>query len=365
MSDHGRNKSPDDEIAISDTVEESQESEENDDDLDLEFGLGADSNGENDSLDILVDDTEDDKELLLPDLPPMGEAPAVFDPLKRYLYEIGKYQLLTREEETELAIRYKEKGDEDAAFQLTTSNLRLVVKIAMEFQNYWMKSLLDLIQEGNVGLMQAVKKFDPYRGVKFSYYASFWIKAYILKFIMDNWHLVRVGTTQNQRKLFYNLKKEKDRLIAQGIEPGPKLLSQRLNVSEKDIVEMDQRLEGPEVSLDAPIRGDAENTRIDFLASKEQAVDDFLAESEITGLLSQKLDSFRRTLNDREKEILKRRILAENPETLQDMGERFNISRERVRQIEERIKKKIKQYLLEEIPELEGPDYLSGLGIGD
>jgi RNA polymerase sigma-32 factor len=282
-----------------------------------------------------------------------SEAPAAYDPLRRYLYEISQHKLLTREEEHDLAVRYKEEGDQEAAYRMVTSNLRLVVKIAMEFQNYWMKNLLDLIQEGNVGLMQALKKFDPYRGVKFSYYASFWIKAYILKFIMDNWHLVRVGTTQAQRKLFYNLKKEKERLLALGLEPGPKLLSERLNVTEKDVIEMNQRLNGYEVSLDAPVRDDGEEAHINFLASGDEPIDDMLAESQMKQLLHEKLKDFRRTLNDREQQILDRRILAENPETLQDMGERFGISRERVRQVEERIMKKIRTYLLQEVPDLD------------
>ena len=136
-----------------------------------------------------------------------------FDPLQRYLSEVSRYRLLTRDEERELAIKVREYGDRDAAYNLVTSNLRLVVKIALEFQRVWMQNLLDLIQEGNIGLMQAVKKFDPYKNVKFSYYASFWIKAYILKFIMDNWRLVKIGTTQGQRKLFFKLKKEKQKLI--------------------------------------------------------------------------------------------------------------------------------------------------------
>ena len=129
-----------------------------------------------------------------------------FDPLQRYLTEISNDKLLTREQEKELGIRVMEQGDQDAAYRLVTSNLRLVVKIALEFQRVWMQNLLDLIQEGNIGLMQAVKKFDPYKNVKFSYYASFWIKAYILKFIMDNWRLVKIGTTQGQRKLFFKLR---------------------------------------------------------------------------------------------------------------------------------------------------------------
>jgi RNA polymerase sigma-32 factor len=149
------------------------------------------------------------------------------DPLQAYLSEISRYNLLTREEEVELGKKIQEENDPDAAFVLATSNLRLVVKIALEFQKVWMQNLLDLIQEGNIGLMQAVQKFDPYKGVKFSYYASFWIKAYILKFIMDNWRLVKIGTTQGQRKLFFKLKKEKQRLIEEGFDPQPKLLSER------------------------------------------------------------------------------------------------------------------------------------------
>lgn len=321
---------------------------------------------------ILAEVVQNEDEADAPDLdiPPAesdyaAKAPVTYDPLRRYLYEIGRHQLLSREEETELAIRYKEHKDQEAAYRLVTGNLRLVVKIAMEFQHYWMKNLLDLIQEGNVGLMQALKKFDPYRGVKFSYYASFWIKAYILKFIMDNWHLVRVGTTQAQRKLFYNLKKEKERLLAEGLEPGPKLLAERLSVNEKDVVEMGQRLDAWDVSLDAPVREDAEDSHLAFLAADEAAVDDVLAGNQLRDLLREKLIEFRRTLNEREEVILDRRILADRPDTLQDMGEEFGISRERVRQLETRIKTRIKDYLLAEIPELDPEDFLSGLGQGD
>ncbi len=150
------------------------------------------------------------------------------DPIQSYLNEINRYKLLTRDQEIELGRRIQEEGDQEAAYIMTTSNLRLVVKIALEFQRIWMQNLLDLIQEGNIGLVQAVKKFDPYKNVKFSYYSSFWIKAYILKFIMDNWRMVKIGTTQGQRKLFFRLKKEKQRLIEQGFDPKPKLLSERL-----------------------------------------------------------------------------------------------------------------------------------------
>ena len=154
------------------------------------------------------------------------------DPVQSYLAEIKRHRLLTREEEIDLGKRIQEDNDQEAAYIMTTSNLRLVVKIALEFQRIWMQNLLDLIQEGNIGLVQAVKKFNPYKNVKFSYYASFWIKAYILKFIMDNWRMVKIGTTQGQRKLFFRLKKEKQKLIEQGFEPKPKLLSEKLGVTE-------------------------------------------------------------------------------------------------------------------------------------
>jgi len=153
-------------------------------------------------------------------LPNDKNLPAVSNPaLHRYLQEISQHRLLTREETDELAIHFNETGDPEAAYKLVSANLRLVVKVAMDFQKYWMQNFLDLIQEGNVGLVQAVKKYDPYRGVKFSYYAAYWIRAYILKYIMDNWRLVKIGTTQAQRKLFFGLNKEKKLLESQGFTP--------------------------------------------------------------------------------------------------------------------------------------------------
>ncbi|SFM39368.1 sigma-70 family RNA polymerase sigma factor [Thermodesulforhabdus norvegica] len=275
------------------------------------------------------------------------------DPLVLYLQEIRKYPLLTREEEIELAKRYKEKGDLEAAYKLVTSNLRLVVKIAMEFQKYWMQNLMDLIQEGNIGLMQAVKKFDPYRGYKFSYYASFWIKAYIIKFIMDNWNLVKIGTTQAQRKLFFNLRKEKERLERQGIEATPQLISERLQVRESDVIEMDQRLSGSEMSLDSPVSSDSEDTHLMFLPDSSPAIDDQMADAQARQILREKLAQFRKHLKDKEAVIFDERLMAEEPLTLQEIGDRFGISRERVRQIEQRLKKKLKAYLEEEIDDLD------------
>jgi len=276
-----------------------------------------------------------------------------FDPLQRYLMEISRYDLLTREEEVALAKKVREHGDTDAAYVLVTSNLRLVVKIALEFQRVWMQNLLDLIQEGNIGLMQAVKKFDPYKNVKFSYYASFWIKAYILKFIMDNWRLVKIGTTQGQRKLFFKLKKEKQKLIDQGFDPKPKLLSERLGVSEKEIVDMDQRLDGWDVSLDAPLKDDSDTERIEFLSTNAESAEETVAKKEMRVLLHNKIEEFRKNMTPREIEIFDQRIFSDNPVTLQEIGDRYGISRERVRQVEKNVIRKMRTFFKDEIPDFQ------------
>ena len=291
---------------------------------------------------------------IAPVLQPEERSLVPYDPLQLYLSEIRNYKLLTREEERELGIRVREKNDKEAAYRLVTSNLRLVVKIAMDFHRYWTKSLLDLIQEGNVGLLQAVRKFDPYRNIKFSYYASFWIKAYMLKFIMENWKLVKIGTTQNQRKLFFNLSKERDKLIAQGYEPEARLLAERLDVKEEEVTEMSQRLGGGEVSLNAPVSHDGKDVFGSFLPDPDEvAIDEQLSEKEDRNLLLTKLTEYRETLSGKELDIFDNRIMAEKPLTLQKLGDRYHISRERVRQIQERIVKNIKKWLIEEIPNFE------------
>ena len=274
-----------------------------------------------------------------------------YDPLQMYLWEIRRHKLLTKEEERELAVRYREKNDQVAAHKLIVANLRLVVKIAMDFHRFWMKNLMDLIQEGNVGLMMAVKKFDPHRGIKFSYYASFWIKAYVLKFIMENWKLVKIGTTQAQRKLFFNLAKEKDRLLSLGYDPEPKLLAERLDVKKDEIIEMGQRLGGWEVSIDAPIKQDAKENYGSFLPSKEIDVDKLISMKERKELLLKKLEEYRKTLSEKHRDIFDSRILAERPLTLQELGDKYNISRERVRQIQEKILENTKEWLIKEIPD--------------
>ena len=276
-----------------------------------------------------------------------------YDPLQMYLLEIKRYNLLTREEEIELGKRVREKKDEKAAYRLATSNLRLVVKIAMDFHRYWTKNLLDLIQEGNLGLLQAVKKFDPYRGIKFSYYASFWIKAYMLKFVMDNWKLVKIGTTQSQRKLFFNLAKERDKLIAEGFSPEPRLLAERLAVKEEEVVEMSQRLGGWEISLSAPVGDDSREAYGALLPDPGMSTDDRLSENQRRQILTQKLREFRRTLSGNKADIFDNRIMAEKPLTLQELGDKYHISRERVRQIQEKITINIKKWLKEQISDFE------------
>jgi RNA polymerase sigma-32 factor len=285
--------------------------------------------------------------------------PALSNPaLHRYLQEISQYELLTREETDELAIRFREKGDQDAAYRLVSSNLRLVVKVAMDFQKYWMQNFMDLIQEGNVGLVQATKKFDPYRGVKFSYYAAYWIRAYVLKFIMDNWRLVKIGTTQAQRKLFFSLNKERKLLESQGFNAEPKLIAQRLNVKEREVVEMGQRMDNWDVSLESPVRSDSEDEQKSFLPSNGPGIESTVAGKEIKVKLAELLDTLKDRLNDKERMILEKRLLTDEPLTLQNIADKFSISRERVRQIEVNLLKKMKKYLEVEMPDI--VDYFDG-----
>jgi len=285
--------------------------------------------------------------------PGKGEQLAPFDPLRRYLQEIALHPILSEEEEHEAAVSYREQGDKEAAWKLVVSNLRLVVKIALEHHRYWTTNLLDLIQEGNVGLMQAVKRFDPYRGVRFTTYSSFWIRAHILKFIMDNWSLVRIGTTQAQRKLFFDLKKEKERIERMGFDPVPKLVAENLEVKEDEVVSMDQRMRGADISLDTLVGDDARVTFGDLLPAGTPAADERLGDKELKELFTQKLGEFRLSLDGRNREIFETRMLAERPKTLREIGQKYNISAERVRQIEEEIVGKAREFLRKEIPDFE------------
>ncbi|MBU1056510.1 MAG: RNA polymerase factor sigma-32 [Proteobacteria bacterium] len=275
-----------------------------------------------------------------------------YDPLQRYMMEVSRHNLLSREREYDLAVKVFDHDDKEAAYEIVTSNLRLVVKIALEFQRVWMQNLLDLIQEGNIGLMQAVKKFDPYKNVKFSYYASFWIKAYILKFIMDNWRLVKIGTTQGQRKLFFKLKKEKQDLIDQGFDPKPKLLSERLGVTEKEIVDMDQRLDGWDVSLNAPLSDESDSEKIEHISYDSVSAEDQVAKKQMDHLIYNKIEELRKLMTKRENEIFDLRIFSDSPATLQEIGDRYGISRERVRQLEKNIINKMREFIKEELPDL-------------
>lgn len=285
-------------------------------------------------------------------LAPAKSALSRRDPLGAYMRDVHRYPLLSKEEEHDLAVRYFEEDDVEAAKRLVTSNLRLVVKIAYDYRQAY-KNILDLVQEGNIGLMQAVKKYDPYKGVKLSSYAAWWIRAYILRYILNNHRLVKVGTTQAQRKLFFNLQKEKARLSAMGIEPTAEAIAERLNVPERDVVSMDMRLAAGDASLDAPV-GTSEGrsvARVELLPSHDVRVDDTLADAQVGDQFADKIHEFGDTLEGKEKKIFDDRLVSEDPKTLQALGDEFGVSRERVRQIEKRLLKKLKEFLRDEMGE--------------
>lgn len=297
---------------------------------------------------VLEGEVVDDVEVAAdgPIVPTGGSEIATIDPLQAYMRDVQRYSLLTPEETHELAVRYRETGDLEAARKLVTSNLRLVVKIAYDYRRAY-RNILDLIQEGNIGLMQAVKKYDPYRGVKLSSYAAWWIRAYILRFILNNWRLVKLGTTQAQRKLFFNLKKEKARLAAMGIEPTPETIAARLAVPTEEVVQMERRLGAGEMSLDAPV-GHSDGrptTRLELLPGESGPADETLAKAQLDEIFGEKIREFGATLKGKEEIIFRERLMAEEPKTLQELGELFGVSRERVRQIEKRLQDKIRQYL--------------------
>jgi RNA polymerase sigma-32 factor len=278
-----------------------------------------------------------------------GNVPAVIDPLKKYLNEISRYKLLTPEEEKELVRELFETGDIEVAKKLVMANLRLVVKIAMEYRSAH-KNVLDLIQEGNLGLMKAVSKYDPSKGAKLSYYASWWIKSYILKFILDNFRLIKIGTTAEQKKLFYNLMREKERLMNQGLEPDVKMISESLGVSEKAVIEMDHRLSssGQEVSIDTPLSSDGSSrgTIADMLEDEDSiGLEDQVADQQSIEILQEHLQKFVEELKPRDKEIFKKRLLSEVPPSLQAIADDYGVSRERIRQIEARLLDKLKVYM--------------------
>lgn len=273
----------------------------------------------------------------------------VQDPLTVYLKEISRHKLLTIEEERELTAELLRTGDIEVAKKLVLANLRLVVKIALEYKSA-SKNIMDLIQEGNIGLMKAVSKYDQSKGAKLSYYASWWIRSYILKFILDNFRLVKIGTTQEQKKLFYNLMREKQRLMNMGINPDVKQLSENLGVSEKSVIEMDYRLSssGQEVSLDKPLDEDGgRQTLGDVIGDDDESLDSKLADLQNLEILKEQLGEFIKTLKPRDQEIFEKRLLSEIPESLQSIADQYGVSRERIRQVEERLISQLKIYMSE------------------
>ena len=275
---------------------------------------------------------------------------ARIDSLQVYMQEVQRHPLLTPEQEKELSEEYHKTGNVDIAAKLVTANLRLVVKLAYEYRRAY-RNIMDLIQEGNIGLMQAVRRYDPYRGVKLSSYAAWWIRAYMLRYILNNWRLVKLGTTQAQRKLFFNLNKERAKLSAMGIEPSHAEIAKRLSVEEKDVVEMDRRLAASDASLDTPI-GDSDGrqtTRMDLLPAMTAGPDQLAESYQLQEMLREHLDVFKSTLAGKDLLIFERRMIADEPITLQELGETFGVSRERVRQLEARLAGKLRAFLSERL----------------
>ena len=286
-------------------------------------------------------DSEDDTASL-------PSAPGQVSSLSYYMSQLADHAPISREEEHALAVRWVEEGDVGAVRKLVVSNLRLVVKIAMEYRRAWTNSL-DLIQEGNVGLMEAVQRYDPYQGVKLSSYAVYWIRAYILKYILDNMRSVRLGTTRASRKLFFQLNKERARLEREGFEVEPKLIAERLDVTEEDVLEMENRLSRPDTYLDAPARREEGQgaTIGDGFATPGDSAEAQVGDAQLRENFLEQIETFAETLAPRDQRILRERILADEPRTLAEMGEEFGVSRERVRQLEARMIKNLREYVQE------------------
>jgi RNA polymerase sigma-32 factor len=273
------------------------------------------------------------------------------DPFRRYMTEIRRYPTISREEEQDLARRYRDTGDRDALFRLVTSNLMLVVRVALSFRRA-ARNLLDLVQEGNLGLMAAIDRFDPEMGVRLPTYAAWWIRAYIVKYLLDNVRLVRVGTTNARRKLLRNLRQEKSRLEAAGYEVEPKMLAAHFGVSEEDVKDVERALHARDVSLDAPIGDEEDRTRGDVTPATGPSVEEDVARRELQEKVQAAIGRFRVGLGDRERTILDERLLSDEPATLQAIGEKFGTTREAVRQAETRLMARLKEFLQAEIGDL-------------
>jgi RNA polymerase sigma-32 factor len=275
--------------------------------------------------------------------------PERLDPLTAYIQEIRQYEGLSEEEEQALAIQFKDAGDLDAAYKLTTAHLMMVVRIAMTFKREW-NNMMDLVQEGNIGLMKAVKNFDPFRGVRLSAYATWWIRSYMLKYILDNWRLVRVGTTNVRRKLLFNLRKEKEKLEKEGFAPSTKLLAERFGVPESEVIDVDASLGAMDVPMDAPVHPSSAATHADSFGHSETPEKIVVSEMFLSAL-KEKIDVFKVNLKPIEQEILEDRVLSESPLSLQEIGDRHGITREAIRQSEVRLLKKFKTFIEKEFPE--------------
>jgi RNA polymerase sigma-32 factor len=266
--------------------------------------------------------------------------------LSRYLGEIRKFPMLSADEEFMLAKRWREHGDTEAAHKLVTSHLRLVAKIAMGYRGYGLP-VAELVSEGNVGMMQAVKRFDPDRGFRLATYAMWWIRAAIQEYILHSWSLVKMGTTAAQKKLFFNLRKLKGQINA--IEEGDmtpehvQQIAEALNVPEEDVVSMNRRLSGLDHSLNAPLRTESEGEWIDWLVDESDTQETIVAEKEELGNRRRLLAEAMKTLNERERHILTERRLRDDPLTLEELSQEYGISRERVRQIEVRAFEKLQK----------------------
>jgi RNA polymerase sigma-32 factor len=274
----------------------------------------------------------------------MSHLPVVSNALDLYMAQINQMPILSPEEEFELALRYREKADSEAAHRLITSNLRFVVKVALEYKNYGLK-LLDLIQEGNIGLMMAVKKFDPRRGYRLISYAVWWIRAYIQNFIIKSWSLVKIGTTQAQKKLFYKLGKVRRLLEApQGDHPRSyEDIAKDLGVKEEEIHEMEQRMGGKDLSLDLPFDEDQELTPLALLPNDAPDQEDVLIRSQDSQIQKDEVSKALAKLNERERYIITQRIMRDKPLTLQEIGDTLKLSRERIRQIEKEALTKLRR----------------------
>jgi len=272
---------------------------------------------------------------------------------QRYFRDIHKLKILDPEKARHLARRFQRHNDREALNRLVKGNLRLVVKIAKGFWRGNHATFADLIQEGNVGLLRAAEKFDPLKKVKFSYYATFWIKAYIQKYLMNNHRSVRLGTTQSQRRLFYNLRKTTAKLRRRGIPPTSGSIAEHLQVPEKDVIEMQQRMAAADLSLNAPPAARGPVERIDNLVSASNSSEAELETLQLRSMVRENARRFRKHLNAREKDILERRILSDHPVTLEKLGNRHGVSRERIRQVEKKVVERFRTYLLDKLPDTE------------